>query len=221
MEYTLENIDPDDIGELLLEIESSLNIRYNEGEIYLGMTFGEFCDKTICKIPLKHQDNCTSQQGFYKIRKVIAEELNISLNQITPDTYLDDLLPRRQRRQFVKKIEKKLDFKLFVLGISISLSLFFGLILIFSLFVLFFKPFIGLIGMITTIIGRVLGHYFANTLQCKTIRELIDKQLRRNYLKLRRNPDTFNPKELENLIVQWFSDSFALDESQLTREAKF
>ncbi len=44
---------------------------------------------------------------------------------------------------------------------------------------------------------------------------------RENYLKSRRNPNTFNKNEIEKVLTDWFSNDLDLDKSKLTRDAKF
>jgi len=42
-----------------------------------------------------------------------------------------------------------------------------------------------------------------------------------NYVKTRRNSNTYNKNEIEKIIVKRFADTFDLEKSELTKEASF
>jgi len=55
----------------------------------------------------------------------------------------------------------------------------------------------------------------------ETIGQLAEKMTRENYLESRRNQKTFNKREMETILIDWFSDRLDLEKSELVREAKF
>ena len=55
----------------------------------------------------------------------------------------------------------------------------------------------------------------------KTVGDLVYKMTKENYVKSRRNQETYNKKEIENLLIDWFSKELYLEKSQLTREVEF
>lgn len=89
-----------------------------------------------------------------------------------------------------------------------------------GLVALFFNWKIGLSGTILSMVGFWLADKVGNELNLQTVGHVVEKMTRENYLKSRRNPKTFNKKEIEKALVDWFSDEFGLEKYELTREAK-
>ena len=54
-----------------------------------------------------------------------------------------------------------------------------------------------------------------------TFGELAVKMTRNNYLKSRRNSNSINKNEIENILTAWFIDDFDLDETKLNRQSQF
>jgi len=57
----LQNIDPDDIGDVLVKVEKSFDIKFMGKELMHISTFGELCDHIMDKIQLDHSSDCTNQ----------------------------------------------------------------------------------------------------------------------------------------------------------------
>lgn len=107
----LRNVDTEDIELLLIKVEDSFDIRFAESELGSVKSFGEMCDHIRKKIQLDHVDNCTTQQAFYKQRKVISEALSIDSDKIRPDTLITEILPRKERKKRSRKLSKIWDLK--------------------------------------------------------------------------------------------------------------
>jgi hypothetical protein len=217
----LKNIDPDDLSDLLVKVEKSFDIKFGDKELMHISTFGELCDHIANKIQLENSDNCTSQQAFYKLRDAISFILQIDNKTISTKLLLSDIFPRESRRLRTQKLEEKLGFKLNILRPPhwVTTTL---LIVLFASFVgLFFKWQIGLLGLVFSIVGLSVASKIGNELELQTVGQVAEKMTRENYLKSRRNPNTFNKNEIEKLLTDWFSIDLDLDKSKLTREAKF
>ena len=65
-----------------------------------------------------------------------------------------------------------------------------------------------------------MANKIGEELKVDTVGQLADKITQENYLKARRNPSTFNEKEINELLKDWFSNHLKLDKSKLSREAK-
>lgn len=220
MKYKLSDIEIQDIEDLLLKVEDSFDIKFRNPELLDVSTFGELCDKIIAKIELVNENDCTTQQAFYKFTAAISSSLQIDRKSISPNTSLEKILPKNQRRYTVEKIEKHLGFKLnlvrpphWVIG---SLTNIFLL----SFILIFIKWKIGLAGLLFAIIGFWISRKIANELDQKTVGEVAEKMTRENYLKSRTNPSTFNKAEIEKLLTDWFCKEFDLDTNDLKRESK-
>jgi hypothetical protein len=220
-DYELKNIDPDDISDLLVKVEKSFDIKFGDTELMHISTFGELCDHIANKIQFDNSDDCTSQQAFYKLRETISLTLQIDNKTISTNFYLADLLPRQSRRSRTKKLEKQLGFKLNILRPPHWVTGTLVIILLASLVGLFFKWQIGLLGLVVSIAGLWFANKIGNELDLQTVGQVAEKMTRENYLKSRRNPNTFNKKEIEKVLTDWFSNDLDLDKSKLTREAKF
>lgn len=220
-EYELKNIDLDDIGDLLVRVEKSFDIKFGNTELMHITTFGELCDHIVNKIQLDNSDDCTSQQAFYKLRDTISSTLRIENKTISTNYSLADLLPRQSRRSRTKKLEKQLGFKLNILRPPHWVKGTLALILLASFAGLFFNWQIGLSGLLFSIAGFWLVNKIGNELNLQTVGQVAEKMTRENYIKSRRNSKTFNKNEIQKILSDWFSNDLDLDKSQLSREAKF
>ena len=215
-----KNIDPEDVEDLLLKVEKSFNIKFVEHELAHIKTFGEMCDYIKDKIQLENTDNCTLQQAFYKLRRVLVTVLGIDKDSITINTTLAELLPRKERKKRIKQIERELGFELLVIRPPHFVSGFFILLLLGSLTGLFFRADFALVGLVFAISGLWLANKTGKELTVKTVGQLVQKITRENYLKSRRNPNTYNKDEIEKILIEWFSNELVIGKSKLTRQTK-
>ncbi len=219
-EFELKNIDPEDIEDLLIKVEDSFEIKFADNELAHVQTFGEICDHIKKKIQLDHIDDCTTQQAFYKLRSTLVSALHVDTEKITPDTLLQDLLPRRIRKSKAQQIEQSLGFKLSLLRPPHYVTGFLVLLLLTSLVALAFTWQFGLAGLGLSIGGLWLAAKTGNELDLKTVGQLAEKMTRENYLRSRRNPKTYNDNEIEKVLTDWFSNDLGIDKCKLTREAR-
>jgi len=213
----LKNIDPEDIENLLVKVEDSFDIKFADNELAHVQTFGEMCDHIKDKIQLDQTDDCTTQQAFYKLRNAIVATSQLDSDELTTDTLLEDLLPRRIRRTRTKKIEHELGFKLSLLRPPHFVTGFLALLLLASFIGVFFIWQLGLAGLGLSIGGLWLTAKTGNELDLKTVGQLVEKMTRENYLKSRRNPRTYNENEIEKVLTDWFSNELNINKTKLTR----
>jgi acyl carrier protein len=218
--YRLKDIDSFDIEDLLVEIEKSFGIKFSENELN-QKTFGELCDYIANKIELENVDDCTSQQAFYKLREAISTTLVLDNKTISPSLPLSKVLPRNNRRRNVKELESYLGFKLKILRAPIWVSSTFIIVILVSIVSMFFSWRFGILGMVFSICGLRLSSKFGKELDLKTVGEVAEKITRENYLKSRRNQNTFNRNEIEKVLTNWFAQDLGLEKSELTRDAQF
>ncbi len=209
------------MDDFLGKIESSFNIRFEGDELFYITTFGQLCDHITGKILLADVDDCTSQQAFYKLRDAIASAFHVEKHAISPDFALKVILPRKTRRARIKKLNTHLELKLDILRAPHWVSLSFAVLILASFVSLVFSWQIGLLGLMFSLAGLWLSNKFGNELDHQTVGQLAEKLSRENYLRSRRNPRTFNKKEVEKVLIDWFCSEFDLDKSKLSREAKF
>ncbi|WP_228527941.1 hypothetical protein, partial [Pararhodonellum marinum] len=220
-DYELKNIDPEDIEDLLVKVETSFDIKFVGDELVQITTFGELCVHIANKIQLDNADDCTSQQAFYKLRDAISTTFQIDNKTITTDFPLSDILPRQSRRSRTRKLENYLGFKLNMLRPPHWVTGTLAILLLASLIGLFFNWQIGLLGLAFSIAGLWLANKMGNELDLQTVGQAAKKITRENYLKSRRNPKTFNKREIEKVLTDWFCVDLGLDKRTLTRETIF
>lgn len=220
-DYELKNIDPDDISDLLVKVEKSFDIKFGNTELMHISTFGELCDHIANKIQLDNSNDCTSQQAFYKLRDTISTILQIDKKTISTNYSLADLLPRQSRRSQTKKLEEQLGFKINILRPPHWMTGILLILFLCSLVGLYINWKFGLSGIVFSIAGLWFANKVGNELDLQTVGQVAEKMTKENYLKSRRNPKTFNKKEIEKVLTDWFSNDLDLDKSKLTREAKF
>ena len=218
----LKNIDPEDISDVLVKIEKSFGFKFGDTELKNVKTFGELCDIITSKIHGANVNDCTTQQGFYKLRNAIAATQSIDKESISPDTNLQQLFPRHNRRQKIKELQNKLSMPIDILDIKswLGWTIFIGITG--SLIMFFFNWELALSGLTFFIaISWTAYKFFAKEFKLTTVRQLTEKVTRENYLKSRRNSSTINRNEISQKVKDFFSKELDLEEEELTRESTF
>ncbi|WP_083478237.1 hypothetical protein [Lacinutrix himadriensis] len=216
----LKETDIEDIEDLILKIENTFQIQFEQNEFENVRTYGDLCDKITKKIELQSVDDCTSQQAFYRLRNAINKFTESEKNEVIPKTKLIDLFPKKNRISKIREIEKELGFELSILSPTKFVNGIISLLMLVSFIGIFFSWKLGFLGIGISTFGFWIAQKSGNTFTIKTVGNLTDKIVRDNYLKSRRNSKTVNRKEIENVISDLFSDYLYLDKSKLTREAE-
>jgi hypothetical protein len=215
----LENIDPEDIGDILVRLEKSFGIKYRDAAFNEAKTFGDICDIIEQHIGFEHQDTCTTQQAFYKVRRAISNIRQIDEKTIELDTELKDVFPSQHRKQQIKELQKQLNIKLDILRMKEwwVWTIFVGFV---SSFVTFFFDWRLALSGVTFfyLLSRIAG-VFSKELDIRTVQQLTEKITRDNYLEVRRRKGTVNKNEIFKTIQDTFSTDLGLDKSLLTRNA--
>jgi len=218
----LKNIDPEDLSDVLVKVEKSFGFKFGGTELNDVKTFGELCDIITNKIQGDNANDCTTQQGFYKLRNAIAAIQLIDKNSVTSDIELQELFPRDNRRQRIKELQNELGMPVDILDIKAWLgwTIFIGIVA--SLIMFFFKWQLALGGLLFFIaVGWTAYKFFAKEFELKTARQLSEKLTRENYLKSRRNPTTVNRSEIADKVKELFKNNLDLEDTALTRQATF
>ena len=211
----------EDFSFVFEKIEKSFDFKFGKTELKDVKTFGELCHIITNKVCGENSIDCTSQQAFYKLRNSFSSVLNTDINDLTTDSLLLSLLPRRNRRKKVENIEKKLGFKTSLLRPPHWVMILLAIILVASFVELFFNAQFGIYGLILSVIGIWLARKVGKELDVKTLGQFAERITQENYIKSRRNQKTFNKKEIEKVLTDWFAERLGFDKSELTRETKF
>lgn len=218
--FELDETDPEDISDVIVELEKSFDLKFREDAFKHVKTFGDLCDVFESYIKYNNTEDCTKQQAFYKIRTSISETQLIDKVSIQLDTQLSDLFPQRDRRRQVKKFTKHIGVNLEFLTPPIWLFLFLVIGFITSLVYIFFNWKIGISGICFFILAFNISNFFGKCLKYDTVRELTENAVINHYNKMRRFNLTVNKKEIFSIIQEAFSKRLYVDKEILKREAK-
>ncbi|MCF6401734.1 hypothetical protein L3C95_02545 [Chitinophaga filiformis] len=216
----LENIDPLDIDMILEKVEISFHIEFGT-ELKQVRTFGDLCDLIANKVEGRNTNDCTTQQAFYKIRQAIREIQPYDKDTLKTNTSLEELFPRTQRRQQIKKFDSILGIKTQILQTKGWLLLLLLSVFLASFVVLFFSWKIGFGGMVLSVIGINIASKLGKELKLKTVGQLAEKISREHYNKVRRNATTINRAEIIQKVKELFKEDLGLEDNALTRDARF
>ena len=223
-DFQLSEVDDEDLNlDLIPRIEKSFGFRFGESDLAQVTTFGEFCDVVLAKFPVTETTDCTSQQAFYKLRRLLA--LHIPGAAIMPSTSLTALLPRNRtsRKQILHAVETELGFPLAIIGMSAQAELFIFLAFLASLAAFFVSWQAGIIGLSLSTIMVDIASKLSNTIQGNTltIKDVVKKMTRQHYTQSRRNSFTVNRNEIVHQVKELFCYELSLKASALTRDARF
>jgi len=219
--FNLNNVDPEEIGDVLVKIERSFNIRLDDTSCKDVKTFGKLCDIVVEKVKQTNNDSCTTQQAFYKIRNAINSTISPPKELIKPQTKLADIFPRDTRLQVIAEIEREMGFKINLLQPKQGIVGTFIFVLAASAVGFFYQPVMAFIGALIAITGLMLAGKFGKELKVKTLGDLAEKVAREHYIKCRRDASTVNRNEISQKIKELFTADLYLEPSVLTRDAKF
>lgn len=210
-----ERVDFEELGYCIIDIECDLGFQFKDNELAHINTFEELTEAILKKLDQKDEATCTSQQAFYKLRKA-ADILNLyNIKDFKPDTKLADILPRKDRKRRVDRLEQHLGFKLNILAPheAVQIPLFIA-ILVF-LVVAYFHFSVGLVGIAASILCLRIASWAGKELEVKTVRELVEYIITYRYIECRNNKETINRKELRNILLNRFSQQWASDKEAL------
>ena len=215
----LSDIDPEDFGDTLLKLERSFGAKFGDNSFKDAKTFGDICDIIESQLNLTDKNDCTTQQAFYKVRKAIGLTQNFDESNIEPQTKMEDIFPRANRRQNVKHFQKALGFSVDILTMKTWLALTIGAGFILSLVAFFFSWQYAIAGLTFFTLFTWIVNRFSKELNVSTAGELTEKVSREHYSLVRRHSGTMNRNEIVKTIQDVFIADYLLDREHLTKEA--
>lgn len=218
-DFKLDNIDPEDFGDTLLKLEKSFGTKFANNSFKDAKTFGDVCNIIESQINLADEDDCTTQQAFYKIRKAIGLTQNFDERKIEPQTKLEDIFPRSNRRQNVKHFQQTLGFSVDILSMKtwLAVTIFVGFIL--SLIAFFFSWQVAVAVLTFFTLSAWTASKFSKELDISTVGQLTEKISREHYALARRHSGTMNRKEIVKTIQDVFTSDHLIDREYLTKDA--
>ena len=217
----MSNIDPEDVGDVLLKIERSFNIRFTDEDLTHIKTFGALCDLVVDKVKQVQSDSCTTQQAFYKLRNSINAKNPIEKCDLKPQSKLCELFPRDNRIEVVADLENEMGFHVNLLQPKRWIVYVFAGLLMAAIALSFFNNIAGFILAGIAITGLVLAGKLGKELKVKTLGDLAEKIAREHYLTCRRNASTVNRAEVAEKVKGLFADYLDVEPESLKKQARF
>lgn len=217
----MSNIDPEDVGDVLLKIERSFNIRFTDEDLTHIKTFGALCDLVVDKVKQVQSDSCTTQQAFYKLRNAINAKKPIEKCDLKPQSKLCELFPRDNRIEVVADLENEMGFHVNLLQPKRWIVYAFTGVLMAAIALSFFNNIAGFILAGIAITGLVLAGKLGKELKVKTLGDLAEKIAREHYLTCRRNASTVNRAEVAEKVKGLFADYLDVEPESLKKQARF
>jgi len=200
-------IDVEDLEDLIGQIEASFDIRFKEEEIENNFTLEEIIDKILLMIDLKDGQHCSTQITFHQLRQQFRKKLGLERDNISPNTSLESLFPFNGRRRKWKNTFYDFIYAAPRLEPPIAIFMSLSLIAFFSFFFLFGAYWdTALIVFLMSSSTLYALNKLGNKLPATTVGELVNKIVRLNYKKTRREYGTFNKKEVKQIIFDMFTD---------------
>jgi len=219
--FELKNVDSEDLGDVLGKIEKSFDFKFEGAELKDVKTFGELCDIITNKIQGNNiDDDCTTQQAFYKLRNAIAQILFVDKYSITPNTDLRLLFPKHHRRQKIKDLDSNIGFETDILRPKHWIPSTLVLIILASFVGLFIFWKVALPCLVLSVAGIKLAYKIGSEFDLQNVGQVAEKNTREHYLKARRNSSTVNRNEVIQKIKELFRKDLD-DELVLERESTF
>ncbi|TWR30021.1 hypothetical protein FPZ43_09245 [Mucilaginibacter pallidiroseus] len=216
----LNDFNAEEISDVLLQIERSFNIQFNNEDLQEVKTFGVLCDLVVHKLKLQHADSCTTQQAFYKLRNAINSKNPTEKFLLKPQTKLCEIFPRDNRIEVVGDIENELGFHMNLLQPKQGVVWAFTILLLASIGLSFLNNTAGFVLGGIAVTCLVLAGKFGRELKVKTLGDLAEKIAREHYLKCRRDASTVNRTEVVQKVKALFADYLDLEPTMLTKEAR-
>ncbi len=217
---TLANVEAEDIFDVILRMEKSFDIKFEDGDFEQTKNFGELCDVIESKIlAKKHVDDCTLQQAFYKIRDSVMNTQSLNKKSITPATKLNYIFPRKVRAKLVSSFNQQIGVDIDFLAMNGFIATPLIILLLASIIGLFISWKIAVLGLLLSISGLWLAGRFSKELVGVTVGDLTRKMVREHYMNARRLSGTINQEEVRKLIPETFAHDLGFEIKDLTIES--
>ena len=211
----LSSYDSLDIDEVVIAIEKTFHLKFDERDFEKVKTYGDFENLVLNKIEGRETEDCCSQQTFCKLRKIFIEEFNIPFEKINPKTQLENIFPSKNRIKKVSILKDKLKTEVNFLKPDFKFSLISAILIILSIYYFFNQFLLGLFLFVIGIFCLKIAQDFGKEFNAITIGELSKLMVKKDYKFARKNSETYNPKEVKEIIKDIFSDMLDIEKSKL------
>ncbi len=204
-----------DFEDIVISIEKSLNIHFEQNDFEKVRTYADFETVVFSKLNGSETNDCSSQQAFYKLRKLLVENFNVEFEKIKPQTSLEKIFPSKKRIEKIRLLQKLLNTKVHLLKPDFYLGFLAEISIIASIYFFFSSFFLGIALLIIGLLFREFSVKYGKDFKVNTVGELSDFMLNNDYQSARTNPETYNPREIKQIIKNIFSDTLGIDQSEI------
>lgn len=178
----------------------------------------EMIELLVSTFAQERKEDCTSQQAFYKLRTVLQKYTNES--GIKPSTRLEELFPKRNRIENIKRVEEELGIKLAILKPKDDVTAMFIVIFLGLFALLFFATLYALVGGVIWSFAYKVTKDYGKEFKVDTVGEVVKLMVEKNYFKSRRDSNTMNEQEFRDVIIDYLVDKVGLEREEFLN-AKF
>lgn len=90
--------------ELVMTVEEEFQIAISDSEASDCTTVRKLVELVHSRLRHNSKDPCPSQHSFYLARQKLINLLHVQRNEIKPDTNLEEIIPRKNRKNLWKKV---------------------------------------------------------------------------------------------------------------------
>lgn len=211
----LTTIQTENLEDAITYLKQCFNLKFEKYELFHLQDLDQLSNHIIDKINKENSTDCTNQQAFYKIRKALQLSVGSKAKQLTPNSKLEDIIPRKNRKKQIKLLENQLGFKLKILTPKNYLANLSISAIILSMGFFYFDWKIGLLGFMLSKIFMDIVFSSGREYQYQTVRELIESTIYENYINFRRNKSTINKSELKLMLNKMFCEALDMNQEEL------
>lgn len=160
-----------DLVELAMSVEEEFDIVISDATLESIRTPQDYADCIYDEYQNINSYKCSSQVGFYKIRKLFIEAFNCKRKELKPDTKLEDLFTNHRREKW-RRLNELLDDKLRWHPLKLE-GKYHLVIFIMSLFSGLVSQCVILFFIVWTILYLVSKKYFATIIPVRNLSSLV------------------------------------------------
>jgi acyl carrier protein len=90
--------------ELVMAVEEEFQIAISDSESNECTTVGKLVELVHSRLRHSSKDPCPSQHSFYLARQKLIDLLHVQRNEIKPDTNLEEIFPKKNRKNLWKEV---------------------------------------------------------------------------------------------------------------------
>lgn len=216
--------------ELILAVEESFEVSISDDEAVKAFnTVGDLYDCVLGKLGDRKSRECLSSFVFYRVRRSLMTVFQIPRSKITPQSKLEDLIPREGRRAHWEKFKESLGWSLPSLQLPYWIEqprVFILPLLVVSGIVLLIVNHFVMVGIIFITLGILLGvptQYIAVELPhgCVTVADMVQSILNSHHGQIARSKDRWNEDEVWKALHGIIVEQLGVEPKQVVREARF